>query len=93
MVNLDNIADMLNAFRLPRCGEAVLLPQMAASRELIGYWESACFNRGLKVRVLSHVRSRSNGCTVSKAGSPDCLNGIKDPASFQLRSPSELLFG
>lgn len=52
IVDLYNMADMLAALQLPRFREAVLMPQLAASREHIGFWESACFNRGLQVRVF-----------------------------------------
>jgi len=52
IVDLFNLADMLAALQLPRFREAVLMPQLAASRELISLWETACFNRGLQVRVF-----------------------------------------
>lgn len=57
VIDLYYLAEMLASKDINRSlKEAVLLPSVPTSAEKVEFWENACYNRGLKVRMFDNHR-------------------------------------
>jgi len=52
------LAETLAASNMPKTlKEAILLPSLPDSAENVDFWETACYNRGLKVRIFDNYQN------------------------------------
>lgn len=50
-----------------RYREAIILPKAAATAEMAGFWETACTNRGIEVRLFTD-RAKAKAWLVDESG-------------------------
>jgi hypothetical protein len=54
IIDLYLLADAVAVSGIPHTlKEAILLPSLAASSENVKFWETTCFNRGIRVRIFT----------------------------------------